>query len=187
LVALPAVGSVAHRCPRCGAELPLGNLSRVDHALALHVAAAVCFLMANCWPIVALEAAGNRSSVTLLGAAWAMHAEHMNAVAALVAATTVFIPAIDLLCTGWLLVLAGVRRASSSYASVLRVKQRLTPWSMTEIFVLGSLVAIIKLGSLAGVIVGVGLWSLGAFIVLSAAVAHMFIPRDFWIGRGCFA
>ena len=168
------------RCPRCGCVVHRALEGRIDSALAFYLAACVLFALANSFPIVSIEAAGNTADTTLIGAARALHAQHMNLVALIVLATTVAVPAIELFCATSLLVFAKFRRAPRTLARLFRLREELRPWSMVEIFVLGALVAIVKLGNLASVVIGIGIWSLGGFIVTSAAAAHAFDPLSFW-------
>jgi paraquat-inducible protein A len=55
----------------------------------------------------------------------------------------------------------------------------LRPWGMVEVFLLGVLVAFIKLSSMAHVIAGPALWAFGILTVLLTAVIS-FDPRAFW-------
>jgi paraquat-inducible protein A len=168
------------RCPRCGSVVHRAVPGRLDSALAFYCAASIFFIIANVFPIVEIEAAGNKVDATLIGAANALRSQDMILVALVVIATTVAIPAIELFCATALLLLAKYRHSSGVLAVLFRLQEALRPWSMVEIFVLGALVAIVKLGSLASVVVGTGLWSLAAFMVLSAAGSHAFDPLEFW-------
>ncbi len=168
------------RCTRCAAVLVRAVPGRLDHALALCVAGIICFILANSFPIVAIQAGSETSYATLIDAAWTLYAQRMTLIALVVIATTVVIPSIDLCCTVALLLTARVRHWSPPLALLFRVREALKPWNMVEIFGLGALVAIVKLGNLASVVVGTGLWSLAAFIVLGAATSHAFDPLEFW-------
>jgi paraquat-inducible protein A len=51
---------------------------------------------------------------------------------------------------------------------------------MVEIFMLGALVSLVKLAGLARVIPGIGLWSLFAVIILTAAAHATFDVAGYW-------
>ena len=51
---------------------------------------------------------------------------------------------------------------------------------MTEVMMLGILVALFKIAQLATVIPGIGMYAAGAFIFLLAAVQVTFNPREVW-------
>jgi paraquat-inducible protein A len=181
-VVLSAPGSVpsVFHCPRCHCVVLRRVSGGLDRALACYLAAAIFFTVANCFPIVQIEAGGNTAQATLTGAVHALHAEHMNLIAILVGLTTVVIPAVELFCTTSVLVLAETRHPFGTLAYFFRLRQALKPWNMVEILMLGAMVAIVKLGSLASVVLGNGLWALAAFMVTHAAASHVFDPKDFW-------
>ena len=168
------------RCPRCHCVL-VRHASGIVSALALYLTAGVCFMVANLFPIVQISAGGIVVHATLFGAARALSAEHMQLMALVVISTTVVVPAIELLCMTSLLLLAESRYSSSTTLQLLfRARTSLSPWNMVEIFVLGILVAVVKLGSLASVVLGIGAWSLAAFMLAHTAASHAFEPREFW-------
>jgi paraquat-inducible protein A len=51
---------------------------------------------------------------------------------------------------------------------------------MVEVLILGMLVALVKLAVIASVVPGVSLWAFGAVMVLLAAAASAFDPRECW-------
>jgi paraquat-inducible protein A len=51
---------------------------------------------------------------------------------------------------------------------------------MTEVFILGLLISLVKLGALARVVPGVGLWSFGALLFAIAAAVASFDARVIW-------
>jgi paraquat-inducible protein A len=168
------------RCPRCGCIVRRAGSGRLDSALALYIAAGIFFLMANVLPVLTIEAAGNQVNVTLTGAAFALRNQALGIMSWVVLATTVAIPAIELTSAIALLLLVKVRRSAQFVGVFFRIREGLRPWSMLEIFVLGALVAFVKLGSVANVIAGAGMWSLGAFMVSSAVASHAFDPGALW-------
>ena len=167
-------------CVRCDVVVYRAMHRAPDAALALTVAATICFLMGNALPIVAIEAGGNAANTTLIGAAQALDAADMRSVAVVVLLTTVVAPALELSCLLALLSDACWGGLSRLRGALVRARERLRPLSMVEIFVLGALVAIVKLGDLAKIVLGLGLWSLFGFMVLSATAAFAIERTDLW-------
>jgi paraquat-inducible protein A len=64
---------------------------------------------------------------------------------------------------------------------MLRSAHFMHPWSMTEVMMLGILVALVKIAQLATVIPGIGMYAAGAFIALLSAVTVAFDPREVWM------
>jgi len=79
-------------------------------------------------------------------------------------------------------VLIAVRRppAPRWVGEMLRAAQSVAPWSMTEVMMLGILVALVKIAQLATVEAGIGMFAAGAFIVLIAAIQVTFDADEVW-------
>ncbi|MGJ7509982.1 paraquat-inducible protein A [Variovorax sp. GT1P44] len=169
---------VAH-CPRCGTELDRHPGDQSARVLPLTVASLILFAIANLFPIVEIELQGLTSQTTLAGAVIALSSEGMSPVALLVLATTILFPLMQLCILFYLLVPMAYERRPAGFAILVKALQALRPWGMVEVFLLGVLVAIIKLGSMAQVIPGPALWAFGALTVLLTAVLS-FNPKTFW-------
>jgi paraquat-inducible protein A len=130
--------------------------------------------------LILVDASGTRASTTLLGAVQALWAQHMQPVAVLVFVTAILIPALELLLMCYLLLPLYYRRAPRGFPSLLRLLECVRPWCMIEVFLIGGLVALVKLQSNALVAPGTGLWSLAVLIVLLALSAGFFDPQGLW-------
>lgn len=166
-------------CARCGAHLQRARGKTMD-VLPLVLGAGILFVLANTAPIVAIEAAGARSSVSLLGAVLALGSQNLLGVAVLVAVTTFVAPAAELLLLAYVLCALATRRRLWGVAEAMRWLRALRPWAMVEVFMLGVLVSVVKLAGLAHVIPGIGLWSLCGLIILTAAAHTVFDAHDYW-------
>jgi paraquat-inducible protein A len=171
-------GEIAH-CPRCGTELDRDSGRQRERILPLTVASLIMFAIANSFPIVEIELQGLRSKTTLFGAVLSLTTEGMSLVALLVLATTILFPLLQLLFLLYLLVPLQGRRRPPGFSWLLRAMQSLRPWGMIEVFLLGVLVALVKLSNMATVLPGVALWAFGVLTVLLTAVIS-FNPRHFW-------
>jgi len=172
-------GGVA-RCGRCGAELYRSHPDSFERTLALTVGAIVLFVVANLFPIVGLKLQGQVIQTTLFHTVQTLYNEDMKSVAALVFVTTILMPAVQLSAIAYLLLPLRIGRAPRHFAFVFRVLQAVRPWGMVEVLMLGVLVSLVKLAHLAAVVPGVALWSFGALMLVLAAIAAAFDPRDLW-------
>jgi len=166
-------------CPRCGTELERHSGQQRRRVLPLTVASLIMFAIANLFPIVEIEVRGLRSETTLAGAVLALTEAGMPPVALLVLATTILFPLVQLCILVWLLIPLERERRAPGFAWMVRAMQSLRPWGMIEVFLLGVLVAIVKLSSIATVVGGPALW---AFMVLTVLLTSVlaFDPRGFW-------
>ncbi len=167
------------RCTRCGTELERHAGNQRRRILPLTVASLIMFAIANLFPIVEIEVRGLSSQTTLTGAVVALMAEGMSLVALLVLATTLLFPLLQLCILAWLLVPLARDRQAPGFAWLVRAMQSLRPWGMIEVFLLGVLVAIVKLSSMATVVAGPALYAFMALTVLLTSVLS-FDPRGFW-------
>ena len=173
------VGGAAS-CPRCGAVLYRNLGDRFDWSLGLLVGAAVVYVIANAFPIVIMEAGGNRTIATLFGTVVALHKTGSSPVAALVLFTAIIFPALIIGLMISMLLPLQLGRAPPNAAFVFRALRASQPWGMVEVFMLGILASIVKLAHLAKLVVGPSLWAFGALIVLIAASAYFFEPAEYW-------
>ena len=167
-------------CPRCGAVLFRDIPDSVDRALAFTLGAAFLFIISNVFPIVGLEAAGIRNATSLYGAVEMIWKNDMEGVAALVFITTILIPAVQLSLMLYVLLPLKLGQVPQGLAPILRLLQSVRPWSMTQVFILGVLVALVKLVHLAHVVPGVALWSFGGLILLFTGAMASFNMHDLW-------
>jgi len=172
-------GSIA-RCRCCNAVLYKDSPNGTDRALAYILGALFLFLIANAYPIVGLEIQGNRKVATLYGTVHALWIDGRQEVASLVALTTIVSPAIEIALLTYLLIPLRFNRIAEWTIPILRFLQNVKPWSMTEVFLLGILVSLVKLEHLAHVETGIALWALGGLIPLLIAAAGAFNPDKIW-------
>jgi len=167
-------------CLRCNAVLFRDTPDLVDRGLAWTLAAAILFVVANIFPIVGLEVQGTLNATSLYGAVERIWDNHMEGVAALVFGTTILIPAMEISLMLYLLLPLKFGWLPEEAKSILRILQFVRPWSMTQVFILGVLVALVKLAHLAHVVPGIALWAFGGLILsLTAAIAN-FNPHAMW-------
>jgi paraquat-inducible protein A len=165
-------------CARCGALLYRKVPGGLRRAAAFAVTAGVLFVIANASPIVSLEAQGNRTSATLLGAVVALWGQHLSSLAVLVLITAMLMPALEIGVILYVLAVLRFRRGPHGFSVALRLLHAVRPWSMIEVLVLGTLAALGKLIHLARIELGPALWSLGALMALMAAIPTAFDVRD---------
>jgi len=175
---VPAGGSA--RCPRCDKELWRRSQDSLDRTLALGLAAAVLFAIANLTPMLGLEAVGRQATTTVFGGAKQLWQDGREIVAVLVFGTVVLAPALQI-GLAILVGLAGRRDPVPRWVGeLLRHHPTARTWSMIEVLMLGVLVALIKIAELATVVPGIALYSLGALVFVLAAMQANFDLHDVW-------
>src|SRR5438034_1078481 len=150
------------RCARCGHLLASQSADPLDRPLALTIAAALAFIIANTTSLMDLSAVGRFASTTIPYGAYEMWMQGQRITAVIVAFCAVIAPGAYILFM--LTVLIAVRRppAPPWIGEQLRWGNSMQPWSMGAVMMLGVMVALITIAELASVGVGIGLDPAGA-------------------------
>jgi paraquat-inducible protein A len=173
-----ARGEVA-RCLRCDAILARHHSIGVRGMLALVITAMIAFVQANIWPIVTLGLNGQLISATLWGCIMMMWREHAQVVAVIAALTLFFFPIIKMSLLFWILAYARQRRRAPGFRWIMVMLYRLGPWTMSEVFVLGALVAIVKAHMYFEVQPNAGIFAYGVLMLIITAFSSIDVRR-FW-------
>ncbi len=167
------------RCNRCGGVIARYGRADVDTALAIALACAIMLLIANFTPVLGIEVAGTHTEANIWRAVLSIEEGWISAAAFVLATTMLFVPLLQVVLVLWLLGFARFRRRAPGFSTVLVVLHVLRPWSMSEVFLLGSMVAIVKLGGFIPIATGPGIWAL-ATLTLLLAVLGRFDPQSWW-------
>ena len=165
-------------CIGCGRVLARHRSLSVDQLLAITVAAALLFLIANAYPLMAIEVGGLHSEATVWGTALPMLHGWTAWPAAVLALTMFILPLAQIALLLWLLSFARFGRRAPGFCAALAALHRSRPWSMTEVFLLGALVAIVKLSSWVHVSPGMGIWALASLTILLTVISM--VERESW-------
>ncbi|MBK6866154.1 MAG: paraquat-inducible protein A [Ideonella sp.] len=163
-----APGDVA-RCTRCGATLGRGHWLAVNGQLALASGALLVFVLGNVRDIVTLDLRGAETPVTLYESIIATWVAGEHVVALLAFATAFAFPLAVILLRLYVLWPLTMGRVARGFVPSMRALRWVSRWSMVEVFMVGTLVAIVKLAGLASVIPGVGIVSYAVLTLLLAA------------------
>jgi paraquat-inducible protein A len=161
-------------CPRCGHVLT--SVARDGHtrALAFTLAAMLLLVMSNAFPFLELKQGGLEKVMTLPGSAVELYDDGYATLAVLVLGPIVGIPA--LMLTTLVALLVPLRRGSAApwLVPAGRFLFLLNPWSMVEVFVIGVLVSLVKIGAMATVVLGISFWAYVAFaLCFTGALANL--------------
>ncbi len=172
-------GETAH-CARCGRVLASFRPASLERTAALTAATAILFIVANAFPLMALSAAGRSSSTTIIGGARQRWEGGRADAAVLVALFAVVAPALQIAFLS--VVMLAIRRPPApAWAGIfLHLSESFRSWAMVEVMVLGLLVTLVKITSLATVTPGIGIFAAAAFVGVSAAITAGFDPREAW-------
>jgi len=171
-------------CPRCGALLFKGRGHRLDRAVALQLAALILFIVANAFPFITFRMEGLEQLSHLTTGIIEFYKRGLWPLSVVVALATICFPLVKIL--GSLYVLLPLRRGRvlPGAAGVFRAVETLRPWAMMEVFLLGVIVAYVKLVDFATLDLGPALFAFAGLIVIVTAADAVIEPREVWNGLG---
>jgi paraquat-inducible protein A len=167
------------RCVRCSGDLGVFGGS-LDPPIAFLLAAAICFVVANSLPFITLQIGGLEQSCTLLSASIALWNEGMEPLGVLVFLVATVAPAIKI--CGLLYVLVPLRHGYHwpMATAVYRLVGGVKPWAMMEVYLLGIIVAYVKLIDLAQVHLTAAAFAFVATVLFEIAAEAKTEPMTVW-------
>ena len=163
------------RCIRCGALLFVRHKDSLDRALAFAMTGLMFFILANMFPLLTFEMEGRSESNRLIDGAIAFWTAGYWELGIVVFIFSVVAPLAVLLVLITLLLPMRLGKAPPSPQLQVRILTHLKPWAMSEIFILGIIVAFVKLQDFADVSVGLSLF---AFVLMVAATVMAYMTLD---------
>lgn len=164
-------------CARCGAVLHRYRPNSIDRSLALTLGAVVLLVIALSFPFLAMKSGGFMQETRLLTGIAELWQQKLYGLAILVLLTCVLVPFGQMAGLLYLLVPLKMGRPVPCATRVLRLVKHVAPWGMLEIFMLGILVALVKLGKMATIVPGISVFAFGALVlVMAAAVTSLDLP-----------
>ena len=176
----PLAPGASARCPRCDKELWRHHADSLNRTLALALAAAMLFVVANSVPMLGLTVAGHKAFTTVFGGAQQLWHDGEQLVAGLVLFAAVIAPGLYIAFVLAIVLGAHRTRPPRCVGILLRHLPTARTWSMIEVMLLGVLVALIKIAELATVIPGLALFALGALVFVFAGIQASFDRREVW-------
>jgi paraquat-inducible protein A len=158
-------GMSAH-CVRCPTVLRRTSSHRLDHIIALTVAAFVLLVVMCTTTLMSVETSGIKRTADLFSGPQELVRQNMAALGAVVVFVTVLAPFGRLGGTLYVLIRLHERRPPRHLRRVFALAERLRPWSMIEVFVFGVFVAYVKLGDLVTIGLMTGVYALLALTVV---------------------
>src|SRR6266852_7097807 len=165
------------RCERCGATLLSVPANSLQRSLALTITGLVLVFVANTMPFMSLNIKGRFQQVNLITGDVALFDQGLWPLAALVLLTTVLAPTLTLGAIAYVLLGLRLPRPPPGLPVVFRWLERLRPWSMIEVYLLGVFVAYVKLIAFARIEVGAACYAL-AFLMLVMVMIDSALSRE---------
>lgn len=171
------------RCCRCGALLYVHYPETINRTLAFALTGLVLLVIANTYPFLSLESQGSILETSFITGTILLARQSLVSLAGLailVLLTSLLVPGV--LLTGLVYVLWPMKKGHQlpGCRHIFSLILTLRPWSMTEVFLLGILVSVVKLSKLATIIPGPALYSFLGLVFVLTAVNAFLDPYTIW-------
>lgn len=157
-------------CVRCRRLLRGRAPPPLEVPLCLALAGLWMWLIANVTPFLSLDYRGASTTSYLAGGVEALWEQGFYLLSSLVFFTGVLAPLLELACISALLILLRRGLRTRGLKLGLRFLTALGPWTMPGIFLVGTLVAGVKMAQMASMLPGSGFAALVALVVLWTSV-----------------
>ena len=174
-----AAGARAH-CTRCGAVLFRHLHHGTERPLALAIAGLGLFLITHVFPFLSLKLDGRVEENLVMSGVVALWQAGMPELGVLVFLTSVLFPLLLSVGLLWLLVPLRFGVIAMFAGPVYRGMHAISPSSLLAVFLLGVLVAYVKLVDLATIIPGVSLFAFAALMIVATAANASFRAELIW-------
>ncbi|MEO1305515.1 MAG: paraquat-inducible protein A [Pseudomonadota bacterium] len=171
------------KCGRCHSVIVRNKERSAERTIALMVACLILYAVAVSFPFMKMERAGQTNEISVIDAVIVLWQNSMPGVALLCAAFIVAFPLARII----LLLFVGLSLFNQAdtgrpHAWSFKTAQMLEPWAMAEIFMVGVIVSLVKVGKLANIHLGEAFWGMFALIVIlgigAAAVCRDTVWQD---------
>jgi paraquat-inducible protein A len=169
-------------CPRCGSVLHQRKPQSLSRTWALVIAAFIFYIPANVLPITRVTSLGQAQSDTIMSGVIYFILTGMWPIALVIFVASIFVPLVKLLILTFLLISVDRKWQwrPRDRTRLYRITEAIGRWSMTDIYVVTILVALVRLGALANVEAEPGAIFFAAVVVTTMFAAMSFDPRLIW-------
>jgi len=168
------------KCSRCGAALYAKKRDSFEHTITLALTSLIFFTLANVFPFMTFERNGRVQDSLLSPGVKEVFEREMSTLGVLVFCASILFPALKILGLLYVLVPLEFNRRPWNAALVFRMVEHFKTWAMMDVYLLGVIVAVVKLADLAVLVPGVAIYSFVALILTLAAADSALDPHAVW-------
>ncbi|MDE3271462.1 paraquat-inducible protein A [Pseudoalteromonas sp. G4] len=181
LVSIPELNHGEHAyCPNCHTLLSRTIEYRNQKVVALSISSLILLFSALLYPFISFSNQGLSQTISLLDAAKILFYQDNFFVAALIDATIIGLPFV--LLSLFIPLHAGLLKVLPKQVSRICLKTifYLKPWVMSEIFLIGVLISMIKIMAMAEISFGLSFWAFSGFVVCYSLTLYYFDSNSLW-------
>jgi paraquat-inducible protein A len=167
-------------CNQC--RVPLRRLQRnpSGRCLATTLTALICFAIACTMPLMSVSTSGMTLAADLFSGPKRLDQQGVWELAVVVLFTTVAAPFLKLVGTAYVLIGLRMHNPPHHLRAVFAWEERLRPWAMVEVYLLGVFVASVKLVDIVHIDIGFAVYALVGVVVTTIAADALLDRRAVW-------
>ncbi len=178
-----AVGPAeTHECDTCGARVSDRMKNSFQQSVAWLITSVVLYIPANFLPILSTVKLGQETTNTILGGVVTLWGHGSYPIAIVIFVASVLVPLAKIVVLAWLCltVWRGSTQSLEEKALLFRFTEFIGRWSMIDVFVVGLLVALIRLGAIMSIYPGAAALAFAGMVASTMLAAIAFDPRLIW-------
>jgi paraquat-inducible protein A len=188
LISMPDV--ISHRtnvhCPRCDHSIAFGHNNARQYILAMTLTALILMIIACSFSFISFSSSGQVRSINLLQTFTELYAQEYYFVAILVFSFIILLPTLYLVAITLIIFSSYGKGSALPTVWLGKMMSYILPWSMAEVFLIGVLVALIKMISMADISLESSFW---AYVIFAPLFTHIVSVIDNhrlwrWIEQG---
>jgi paraquat-inducible protein A len=170
-------------CIECGSVLYRYDTKLIDHGIALSMTGLIFFMLANTFPLVQIEILGSSQFITIPKTIISLFNSGFYLIGLICAFLIFIFPLMIFTINIFLFGLLKVRKGEQLTKELLVLLSHITPWSMSDIFLISILVALVKLIGYAQIHMGVAFWALMVFVLIDLYIVKRIHLSEIWMLR----
>ncbi len=167
-------------CPRCNCTLRKPVRDPVDRGLALSLTALTLMVPAFFMPIMTFNMLGLNTVDTMVKGVLHLFSAGFWWMALLVLFCSILAPMLENLLVLLICLLVRARRYGGTLITLLKLQSRIRKWAMLEVYMLGILVAYVKMIDSGQVHMGVGMICFTGMLLATTLNTVMFETHGIW-------
>ena len=170
-------------CTKCKNILYRYDTQLLEHGLSLSLTGLIFFMIANFFPLVKIEILGQTQFITISKTFIALFENGFYLVGLLCFFLIFMFPLMIILINLLLFILLKLQIGRVISKELLILLAHIKPWSMSEIFLVSILVALVKLIGYAEIQMGLSFWALMVFVLIDLYISRNIHISEIWMLR----
>ncbi len=167
-------------CGRCGTTLSKSYINSIDRVLALSFAGLLLYLPAMFLPLMTLSSLGLKEKGSVVDTCIGFYRNGYVLVSVITFITAVIVPFLKIFIPFLTASSLKLGKRAKLLIPSFKLHKHLEEWGMVEIYLLGILITLIKMGDVASIDFNIGFFCFIGLVLLSMAVSVTMDRRLFW-------